>query len=120
VDNCPALPPGLRTCLEKSWSEVGKRVTQYRDCLQHYVPVAFGISSVHMQRLSSSIWSVSAWLPDNPEARSQSEFQYSARLDACTYGWQLVSEIITVVTTLVEAVERNSAADAPGANDLRG
>ncbi len=118
IQACTRLPSDLRACLDQSWAQVGNRAKDYRDCLQHYVPLAPGMSSVHMQRLPGGVWYVSAFLPDNPEAQSGQSFRYDGQIDACTYGWGLVSEVISVVTMVVEAVQRARMWDAPGANDL--
>lgn len=36
---CERLEPKVRETLQASWSTWGTRVTEYRDCVHHYVPV---------------------------------------------------------------------------------
>jgi hypothetical protein len=46
---CDRLDPDTRRDLEKSWRVWGAQLTEYRDCIHHYVPVDFGKTSIHME-----------------------------------------------------------------------
>jgi hypothetical protein len=101
---CNNLPDSLASRLDKSWSTFGKKVTEYRDCLQHYCPIGRELPYAHMQRLQGGVWSTSIWIPDNPEARSQREYRYDSRIDALTYGWQITNEILDVARSIIKEI----------------
>jgi hypothetical protein len=112
---CSKLPPELRNTLELSWQGYGERLTDYRDCVIHYAPIAFGLGTAWMQKLDGGVWSVLMRIPDNPEAQSQSAFTFAQGLDALTYGWELSNEIVRVATAIMMAVPdaRPEAANMP-------
>ena len=84
-----------------SWNEWGERLTAYRDCMQHYVPVDFGLATVSMKEVLPGVWSASARIPDNPEARSKSAFKFQGRLDALSFAWQVSVEVHRVIDLIV-------------------
>jgi hypothetical protein len=96
--------------LETSWELYGEKMTAYRDCIQHYVPVTFGIQTASMERVAGDIWSVRLRLPDNPERKSQPAFKFEKNLDALTYGWELANEVMNVATVIFSRI---SAQDEP-------
>ena len=49
VPLCTPLPSELRDRLDQSWERFGTRITDYCDCLQHYVPVDFGVATAWME-----------------------------------------------------------------------
>ena len=49
--------------LEDSWSIWGSRVTVYRDCIHHYVPVDFGMASIVMEEALPGVWTALAANP---------------------------------------------------------
>ena len=88
----------MRDILEESWQVYGERLTDYRDCIIHYTPIDFGMSTANMHKLDDGIWSVMMRIPDNPETKSKSAFTFAKGLDALTYGWELSNEIVRVAT----------------------
>ena len=48
VPLCTTLDPAVRDDLIASWERYGKNLTDYRDCIQHYVPVDFGLATSFM------------------------------------------------------------------------
>lgn len=106
---CAALPQDVAQRLTDSWAAFGEELTDYRDCIQHYTPIDFGLASVHMERINSGAWSVNALIPDNPTARSRDKFTYSKKRDALSYGWEITNEILRVVASIVEAIEGHQA-----------
>jgi len=101
---CTCLPISLDERLHLSWSRFGNKVKKYRDCIQHYVPIGGLLPSARMVRLEGGVWSTSLIIPDNPEARSHTEFKYKSRLDALTYGWEVTNEVIEIAQAIVQAV----------------
>ncbi len=101
---CGGLPTTLAERLTSSWSQFGERVTEYRDCIQHYVPIGGPKPFARMQRLPGGVWSTTCWIPDNPEVRSHRTFRYDSKLDALTYGWELTNEILDIAQVLVREV----------------
>jgi hypothetical protein len=116
---CHKLPRSLRESLEESWSCYGEQLTDYRDCIQHYVPVTSDLKHASFRRVDGDIWSVQVRLPDNPEVRSQRSFTFANNLDALTYGWQLANEVITQAAQVFAAIPIDTppASIAPAASD---
>ena len=104
VAKCERIPAALRSSLEKSWASYGVKLKAYRDCIQHYVPVAFHLNVASMERVAGGIWSVRLRLPDNPEAKSQRAYKYSNGIDALTYGWELANEVIRVAAEIFASI----------------
>jgi hypothetical protein len=104
---CQRVPEGLRSRLEESRSKFYVRLTEYRDCIQHYIPLYFGLSSVHMERLQGGAWVMRALIPDNPETRSRAKFTYNCKTDALTFGWDLTNEVLDVALAIMDALPRN-------------
>ena len=108
LPHCERLDPDVRQRLELSWSSWGNRITAYRDCVHHYVPVDFGLSSIVMEERLVGVWEATARIPDNPEARSKHRFKFAGGLDALTVGWTAASEAIQVLRLVAAAVEQRS------------
>lgn len=103
------LPDCLRSRLEKSWTEFGERITDYRDCIQHYVPIDFGFASASMEKVADTFWSVRIRIPDNPEARSKEKFTYAQGRDALSYCRQVAEELLTVMALVIDSAARPSS-----------
>ena len=101
---CKGLPTILSDRLSLSWSQFGKKVKDYRDCIQHYVPVNRWVPYAEMVRLENGVWSTSILIPDNPRVRSQKQFRDESHLDALTYGWELTNEVLEVTRAIVNEV----------------
>jgi len=101
---CSTLPPHLSERMKTSWSIYGEEVKEYRDCIQHYVPLDFGLSTIKMEKLDQGPWSARVLIPDNPSARSVEKFLYDKNRDALTYGWEVSNEILEVAMVLLEAI----------------
>jgi len=98
-----ALPPELRARLELIWGQHGVPLTNYRDCIHHYVPIDRGMASAQMNRLPSGIWTTNVFIPDNPEARSHRDFTFDLRRDVLSYSWALADTILLVAGEVVAA-----------------
>lgn len=105
------IPEQLQKQLKASWDGYGVLLTQYRDCIHHYVPVDFGLASAFMRRHASRAWTTTIRIPDNPEARSKKRFSFILGRDALTYAWELSDEVLQVVMTTVDAVLPQSKKD---------
>ena len=98
------LPLELEKRLNHSLSIFVIKAKDYRDCAQHYVQICHELPHAHMKKIENLIWSTSIYIPDNPEARSQTQFKYNSKIDALTYGWELTNEIYEVSREIVAAV----------------
>lgn len=98
------IPDELKQRLEQSWSSYGARIKAYRDCIHHYSPLDFGISTARTKALSGLIWSTEMHIPDNPEVRSKAKFRFDNRIDALTFAWSGTVEVVTLVTEIIEAI----------------
>lgn len=101
---CKSLPKPLADVLSNSWKAYGEQITDYRDCVQHYSPIDFGMSSVRMQKREPGVWTASVLIPDNPSAKSRSAFVYSEARDALMYGWKAADEILRVSVAVLNAI----------------
>ena len=107
---CHSLPVNLKERLESSWSRYGLKLTKYRDCVQHYSPIDFILSSAHMTRLKKMVWSTSLIIADNPEAKSKRGFTYNDKIDALSYAWEITTEILDIAKLIIkEASEKVKA-----------
>jgi hypothetical protein len=104
LENCHGLPVELKEKLNESWSMHGKEITAYRDCIQHYVPIDFGNSTLIMRKLDNGAWSTHALIPDNPSAKSRFKFVYARERDALTYGWEAANEVLEIATSIIESI----------------
>lgn len=101
IASCPQIPTSLGNRLNSSWTQYGSKLKEYRDCIQHYVPLTKRMAIAWMTRLENGVYATSILIPDNPEARSQAKFQYTSRLDALTYGWELANELLKLADAIV-------------------
>jgi hypothetical protein len=108
---CHQLPSGLRTRLETSWEKYGKKITFYRNNVQHYATMDFGMGSVKMMPLNDRLWGMKVLLPDNPEVRSRDKLLYKEGVDALAYGWEIACEVLDVTSSIVVAVDSQHASE---------
>lgn len=101
LNQCNNLPNPLKTRLAHSWENFGKKVSNYRDCIQHNFPMSKGWSNLKMDRLKGGIWKCSALLPDKGNAASPDLFTYNLEIDGLTYGWELTNEIIEIANHIL-------------------
>ncbi len=106
---CHKLPDTLGERLNTSWEECGKKITNYRDNVQHFGTMDFGMGSVEMTKLEGVLWTTQVFIPDNPEVRSRSKFEYNNRQDALSYGWMISCEVLGVISDIVNAVVNQRA-----------
>ncbi len=104
LERCPRMPPNLRERLSASWQEFGIQIRDYRDCVQHYVPLGRQLPYAMMERLQGGVWSMSAPIPDNPQTRSSARFTYTLSRDALSYGWAIANEIVDVAKPIIDTV----------------
>ena len=97
------VPSALHSRLLASWTRFGVLLTDYRDCINHYVPVDFGLASVFMRRHSSGAWTTMVRIPDNPRVRSKNQFTFTLNRDALTYAWELDDEVLALAIDVADA-----------------
>lgn len=97
LSQCASLPEELRTTLTTSWANTGVKLAEYRNCIQHHVPIDFGIAYANMELLDNRIWTTRFLIPDNPEARSKFAFRFSSYCDALTYVWDVYNELHVIL-----------------------
>ena len=101
IKSCVRLPEDLRERLHHSWATHGQKLKKYRDCIQPYFPLFAFAPNAHVTRLENNVISVSFWIPDNPEVRSQRNLSFGSRLDALSYGWELANEVVDLASFLI-------------------
>lgn len=104
------LPERLRDQLNQTWQQVGVPLTEYRDCIHHYVPVDFAAASAQMRRLPVDLWTTKILIPDNPGVRSKKQFTFTRRIDALEYSYGVANELLDLAVEVVNATIPNSAA----------
>jgi hypothetical protein len=112
---CRKLDPAVRDNLISSWDRYGRRLTDYRDCIQHYVPVDFGLATMFMKQVIPRVWSASARIPDNPEARSKPAFRFTRHLDALSFAWEVAIEVHRVMDLVLQQGYGETGAAQPAA-----
>lgn len=105
VDNCQSIPETLKNTIEDSWRHFFATAKEHRDCIQHYVAPGADRGFADMQRKDPGFWTMTAWLPDNPEARSPHAFTFDDRLDALTYAWSLTNRVVQITKNICTDVE---------------
>jgi hypothetical protein len=104
LDLADRLPSDLREAITASWKYMGQRARAYRNSIEHYVPVDFGMSSASMAKLSTGVWSAQIRIPDNPEANSRRLFTYAQNLDALEFCRELASALSTLLRQVVDTI----------------
>lgn len=104
VETVKGIPDDLKQRLELSWQIYGARIKAYRDCIHHYSPLDFGMSTARAFALSGLIWSTRMLIPDNPEARSKTKFTFDNQVDALMFAWVGTVEVVTLVSDLIASI----------------
>lgn len=105
LSNCEKLPLNLRERLNASWSQFGEKLTEYRHCIQHYVPLDYGLCTGRFRCQEDGIWSIDFLIPDNPDVKSKEDFRYETQTDALSYGWALTNEICSIATAIINSIQ---------------
>jgi hypothetical protein len=109
VPHCAGLSQPIREYLMGSWQKWGVAVTEYRDCIQHYVPVDFALAAIFMQEEFSGVWSALARIPENPNAKSKRDFIFTQGLDALSFASVAACEVLGVMRVVVDAAVNHYA-----------
>lgn len=113
---CKHLPLDLVDRLGFSWVNFGIKAKAYRDFINHYFPLDRGFSYAKLEKLDDAVWSVSMFVPDNPEDKSPRNFRFDSKTDALSYGWELTNEIVQIAELL--AIEIHKVYNAKTNNSL--
>jgi hypothetical protein len=98
------MPLDLIDSLRASWKKHGTPAREYRDCIEHYAAFDEKSHFCFAERLSSMTWVLHARLPDNPEKRNAAAFTFNKHLDALSYSWELVSEVVLLWRQTAQAI----------------
>jgi len=100
------IPTEFDAALRNSWATSGEKVTAYRDCLLHYVPLTEEASTtVWMDRFDGR-WGATVRLPSNPKANSRRAFDTrTSDVDAVSYCYGVLSELVGLCEKLVAQPE---------------
>ena len=104
----PRLPDISYDNIEETWSHFGRKLSDYRNCIIHHVPVDFGMTAAWMQRDQLGVWVTRIRIPDNPEAQTREAFSFAGNLDALEYCLDLVGAVAKLATTVVDAISAAS------------
>ena len=78
VDNCSQIPTSLITKIEHITADFFDHAKEYRDCLEHYLSPLAPRNFADMRIVPPGVWTMSTWLPKNPEARRWESFEYDS------------------------------------------
>lgn len=106
LDKAAVLPLEKRESIESIWAEYCAHAKEYRDCIQHYVAPGADRGFADMRKLDPGVWSMSAWLPDNPEVRSHVSFRFDGQKDLLKNGWYFANSTLDIVDLIVEECRR--------------
>ena len=71
-DPSKVFPTHFAQLLEQSWTRFGEKLTAYRDCISHYVPLTDN-ATCWTHRYDDR-WGATVPLPSNPESKSRAAF----------------------------------------------
>jgi hypothetical protein len=104
LDRADQLASDFKIFISNSWHNCGETARAYRDSVQHFVPIEFGLSTAELRRLECGAWSTRIRIPDNPQARSRSKFSFTRDLDALDFCLDCLYEIVGLVTRVVNEI----------------
>lgn len=108
------IPSEFDAVIRDSWETHGKKVTAYRDCLLHYVPLTEAASTTVWMNRFDGKWGATVRLPSNPEANSRRAFDTrSSDVDALSYCHSIISELIGLSEKLVAQPEISAYIASP-------
>jgi len=105
------LPARLTQRLDCSWNTIGVQVKGYRDWVAHYEYLQHVSPSplIEMTLLRDDVWSVSMFLPDDPQTRSPQKATFGQRRDALSWGVSVAVELLDVAKAIADAVPKPDA-----------
>ncbi|MBW2045590.1 MAG: hypothetical protein JRI96_12020 [Deltaproteobacteria bacterium] len=97
------LPDDLRQKINNFQKQFGIKIKDYRDCIQHYIPLTGGFSNANINVEDRGVLKVYFFIPDNPEARSYKDFKFALKIDALNFGWVLTNELLHLILAIVNS-----------------
>jgi hypothetical protein len=101
-DQANVIPTHFAELLEQSWTRFGEKLTAYRDCISHYVPLTDN-APCWMSRFDHR-WGATVPLPTNPEAKSRGAFdnaQEGNGMDALGYCHEVAVHMVELCEELM-------------------
>lgn len=101
-DDDSVIPTHFVDTLKHSWTQYGEKLTEYRDCISHYVPLTQH-GTCWMTRFDGR-WGATVSLPTNPESRSHAAFDNAGEgngLDALSYCHEIAVHMIGLCEDLM-------------------
>jgi hypothetical protein len=92
------LPP-FATTLADSWTTVGKKLQNYRDCVAHYTPLTDGGTTCWMNWYGNR-WGMTIKLPANPRAQSRQAFDFDTGPEALRYCHAVACHLVELCESL--------------------
>lgn len=100
VESCTNIPDSLSVKIDRILTDFYDHAKEYRDCLEHYLSPAASRNFADMRRIHPGVWTMSTWLPKNPEVRQFGSFEYDSERDALTYAWEFTEAIVDLSVTV--------------------
>ncbi|MCW2625332.1 hypothetical protein [Mycobacterium sp.] len=121
-DQSKIFPTDFATQLEQSWSRFGEKLTAYRDCISHYLPLTDN-ATCWMSRFDGR-WGATVPLPTNPETKSRAAFDNlneGTGIDAMGYCYEVAVHLVGLCEDLMglPAVEGHIVNPSPQNYPLR-
>ena len=105
VLKCSNDVPGWLREAHSASSQAWDDAKQYRDCLEHHVPVCDTIQGVSLVRLPDGLWTARMLIADNPGTKSRSQFSFSETREALSWSWHLTVRLADFADKIAEALD---------------
>ena len=102
-DQSMVVPPQFANLLDQSWASVGEKLSDYRDCISHYVPLLADTGATCWMTRFGDRWGATVSLPTNPETKTRAAFD-NARgngIDALQYCHAVAVHIVGLCEQLM-------------------
>jgi hypothetical protein len=100
------MPTEIKIRVEESVGTHLAKIRDYRICVEHYAPLAFGFGALDIWQHPQGWSHIQARIPDNPKAQSVDRYKFDGNLDALTYGIERTVEVVHLMDELVVAFQK--------------
>ena len=107
LKRCSHCPEPLEARLQKAWRSM-KHLNQYRNYIEHVAPPGGVDPGSTVRRFGDLGDGAGFCLPDDPRVRDAKQATYKRQVDALSYCWEEVTNVIGIARDLLRQVYANS------------
>ncbi len=96
----PDSPSSVRDLLKAAWERL-QPLNEYRNYIEHVAPVQGLDPTSEVQWLDDIGAGAAFWLPDNPRVKVGKQARFEDRIDALSYCWAKVTDVVDVARDLL-------------------